>query len=100
MLIWDNKVYEALVNQKTSYRVGKKNKSNKLLIEEKQKTKQIRKKLVRKHKRQVNKKIVEDIEKLRCENPKEYWRKLKELNNKEVEQNLPNKMKNEIMNGL
>lgn len=61
-LIWDNKVYESIINEKKAYKLWKRNKSDKILREEKQKTKQIRKKMVRKHKRQINKRIIEDIE--------------------------------------
>jgi hypothetical protein len=91
---WDQKIYEAVWEEKVAYRTWKANDSvtTSQRLREKKK---IRKKLVRNQERKQNQKEVAEIEKLRSKNPREYWRRLKRLNAIEDKKNIPSKIKNE-----
>ncbi len=88
-------MYEAVWEEKVARREWKSNPNNEELKHKWKDKKRVRKKRVRKHQRAERQKLLTSIEQLRSKDPKEYWRRLKQLSDVDSKKKLPNKMKNE-----
>src|SRR6185503_6552741 len=97
-LNWSQDVFQAVCEEKEAfYRwMSSDEKEKEKFVQEHRRAKKKRKLLVRRNKRQTEQKIVEQIESLRCKDPREYWKRLKALSGDEdVKNPLPSTAVNE-----
>jgi len=95
MLVWSEEVFQKKCVEAKAYKAWKEQDTPER-VQEFRKAKCARKKAVRKHKRHIEQKVVSDIEKLRTQNPKDYWKQLKALEGvSSGSKQLPNQMMGE-----
>lgn len=95
ILIWNQDVFEKAEAEKKAYKEWRECKSDEKL-QEFRRAKKARKAAVRKHERQMDKKVVSKIEKMRSQDPREYWRQLKALSTvQSKKKSLPEQMRDE-----